>query len=195
MAALEPERQARKQVPWPIVDEAPADKANYNIWHHKPNDRRKAEPKKAAAHRCRPARDSGRTRGSESGASFCCIDFARGVCAVGPGCNYLHRVPTAAVRRPLPCSPKARAATRGLVVQGSPARRLSTPPMTRTGRGARGHRPVSGRIWAGQGGGGARQPPGRGVLRARLPHAVCQLQRRRESHADRPAGTPRLQGR
>jgi hypothetical protein len=114
MAAPEAERPARKQVPRPIVDEAPVDKANYNIWHHKPNDRRKAEPKKAAAHRCRPARDSGCTRGSESGASFCCIDFARGICAAGPSCNYLHRVPTTAVRRPLSPTPEARAAPAGL---------------------------------------------------------------------------------
>lgn len=105
MAAPELERQARKQVPRPIIDEEPVDKANYNIWHHKPNNRRKAEPRKAATHRCRPARDSGRTRGSESGASFCCIDFARGICAAGASCNYLHRVPSAAVRHALLCSP------------------------------------------------------------------------------------------
>ena len=80
-----------------MVAEEPVDKANYNIWHHRPNSRGNAEPKKAAAHRCHPARDSGRTRGSESGASVCCIDFARGVCAAGYQCNYLHRVPTVQV--------------------------------------------------------------------------------------------------
>ena len=97
-AGMTTERPARKQVARPVAAEEPVDKANYNIWHHRPKFRGKAEPKKAAAHRCRPARDAGKTRGSESGASFCCIDFARGVCAAGPQCNYLHRVPTAQVR-------------------------------------------------------------------------------------------------
>ncbi|KAK9822689.1 hypothetical protein WJX81_001179 [Elliptochloris bilobata] len=88
------QRAARKQVARPVVVDESIDKADYNIWHHKPN-RRKAEPKRAATHRCHPARDSGRTRGSDSGASFRCIDFARGICAAGYSCNYLHRVPTA----------------------------------------------------------------------------------------------------
>lgn len=94
VAHMATERVARKQVPRPIPDEESIDKTSYNIWHHKPNFRRRAEPKMAATHRCNPARDAGRTKGLESGASFCCIDFARGMCAAGYSCNYLHRIPT-----------------------------------------------------------------------------------------------------
>jgi hypothetical protein len=47
-------------------------------------------------YRCRPAIDTGRTRGSEGRINTFCSYFARGLCAEGAACRYLHRLPTAA---------------------------------------------------------------------------------------------------
>lgn len=47
-------------------------------------------------YRCRPETDTGRTRGSDGRVSVFCSYFARGMCAEGPMCRYLHRLPTAA---------------------------------------------------------------------------------------------------
>ncbi len=80
--------------------------ASYNIWTHRRTGPRasgavRGEPRErgtsvASAYRCRPALDSGSTRGARAGVTYACLYFARGLCHRGAACDYLHRVPTAA---------------------------------------------------------------------------------------------------
>ncbi|KAL4439994.1 hypothetical protein ABPG75_002995 [Micractinium tetrahymenae] len=95
-----PGRPARRQVDAPVTghEEAHAP-GTVNIWtgrvlkeYRKPRDGRRKE---ASQYRCLPKVDSGETRGSRSGAGYCCLYFARGICHHGADCNFLHRVPTA----------------------------------------------------------------------------------------------------
>lgn len=49
-----------------------------------------------AVTRCDAVLDSGRTRGDVCGETYKCVHFARGACAAGGACSYLHTLPTAA---------------------------------------------------------------------------------------------------
>ena len=66
----------------------------YNYWYHTHHrDRWEPELVEPAATRVSPSLDIGYTSASSSG-SFC-LWFARGACAKGAECTYLHRLPTA----------------------------------------------------------------------------------------------------
>jgi hypothetical protein len=87
------------QVERPVITEPQRGAgADVNIW----SGRRAGEraPKRGerarSQYRCRPALDTGRTRGSQGRVGTFCSYFARGLCAEGPACRYLHRLPTAA---------------------------------------------------------------------------------------------------
>ena len=70
-----------------------------NIWTGKRlggRGAREAGPRVATKYRCQPELDSGWTRGEASGATYCCLYFARGLCHHGAECAFLHRVPDAA---------------------------------------------------------------------------------------------------
>ena len=59
-----------------------------NIWYGKWQSSRHV-----SVHRLDPERDSGVTRGDSSGTWKFCLYFARGLCALGHKCEYLHHVP------------------------------------------------------------------------------------------------------
>lgn len=90
------------QVDKPITElEDSNDPAQYNIWTHRKlkefrTPREGRGTKHRSEYRCHPKLDSGWTRGSKSGCSYCCLYFARGICHHGQDCNYLHRVPSEA---------------------------------------------------------------------------------------------------
>lgn len=75
----------------------------YNIWwgrrggHRRDgaNGYRRPPPRVRSQYRCRPALDTGRTRGGDNGATLFCSFFARGLCSEGAACRFLHRLPTA----------------------------------------------------------------------------------------------------
>ncbi|GMG52335.1 unnamed protein product [Aspergillus oryzae var. brunneus] len=50
--------------------------------------------KQHAPSRCNISKDSGYTRADKVTGSYFCLFFARGVCHLGPECQYLHRLPT-----------------------------------------------------------------------------------------------------
>ncbi|PSC68748.1 Pre-mRNA-splicing factor cwc2 [Micractinium conductrix] len=95
-------KPARRQVNAPVTghEEVHAP-GTVNVWtgrvlkeYRKPREGRGA--KQASLYRCLPKAHCGWTRGAGSGASYCCLYFARGICHHGSDCNYLHRLPTAA---------------------------------------------------------------------------------------------------
>mmetsp|Transcript_33950 Transcript_33950/g.55017 ORF Transcript_33950/g.55017 Transcript_33950/m.55017 type:complete len:496 (-) Transcript_33950:71-1558(-) len=99
-----PVKKARKQVdaplgplyPTTIVDHPTA---CYNIWYHKtPGERNyvRKEDRKNPPTRCKPILDCGWTKGTDRPGAFICSHFAKGRCAQGSDCLFLHRIPTPA---------------------------------------------------------------------------------------------------
>ena len=97
----EASRPARKQADAPAPGPARAATGNsaleINIWSGKPlqvvgTKRKAAGPARRSA-KCDPERDEGRTRAREDAQGFVCLHFARGECARGADCTFLHRVP------------------------------------------------------------------------------------------------------
>eukprot|EP00743_Colponemidia_sp_Colp-15_P005953 GILK01006399.1.p1 GENE.GILK01006399.1~~GILK01006399.1.p1 ORF type:complete len:451 (-),score=67.19 GILK01006399.1:169-1491(-) len=91
-------RPARKQ-----VKEMPKSKfaykegdEQYNIWYDKYLGDREKREREPATTRCNIERDSGWTKADiqDPHGAYFCVHFARGACALGPECNYLHRLPT-----------------------------------------------------------------------------------------------------
>jgi hypothetical protein len=74
-------------------------KTDINLWTGKPvggQKRKMPDSSKGPRPRCDPALDTGSTRGDAMPQSFICLHFARGECAKGHECTFLHRIPTAA---------------------------------------------------------------------------------------------------
>ncbi len=67
---------------------------DFNVWWGKSTARGYHDTPKAVT-RCAPILDAGTTRGDAAGVKALCYHFARGCCASGEGCEYLHRLPTA----------------------------------------------------------------------------------------------------
>ena len=67
---------------------------DFNVWWGKSTARGYHDTPKAVT-RCAPILDAGTTRGDAAGVKALCYHFARGCCASGAGCEYLHRLPTA----------------------------------------------------------------------------------------------------
>ena len=69
----------------------------FNVWYGKwVGEHWSAETKRTPAEtRCVPLRDCGMTKGDKTtkGQTFYCLYFARGACAAGEKCQYIHRVP------------------------------------------------------------------------------------------------------
>ncbi|KAF9183128.1 Pre-mRNA-splicing factor [Haplosporangium sp. Z 767] len=55
---------------------------------------RSSAGKDKAPHRCNPATDSGRTKGTYNPNAYFCAFFAKGCCPNGEDCGWLHRIPT-----------------------------------------------------------------------------------------------------
>ncbi|KAG2389411.1 hypothetical protein C9374_013971 [Naegleria lovaniensis] len=68
----------------------------YNIWYHKYIGQRQKRDIDAAESRCNIKTDAGWTVGCTLKDPFFCLFFAKGCCAEGPNCKYLHRIPTSA---------------------------------------------------------------------------------------------------
>jgi hypothetical protein len=113
MAASSSARPARKQISLPSGPSrsSSASAEPINLWTGKPlAGKRKQFGEQAAApiaaqHRCCVSTDAGTTHAnfsSSSSSSFICLHFARGECARGADCTYLHRVPCADDERQRP---------------------------------------------------------------------------------------------
>ncbi|KAB8277067.1 hypothetical protein BDV30DRAFT_17637 [Aspergillus minisclerotigenes] len=92
-------RPARIQVdPATVKSEPPPQTGTvFNIWYNKwsGGDREDSYlSKQHAPSRCNISKDSGYTRADKVTGSYFCLFFARGVCHLGPECQYLHRLPT-----------------------------------------------------------------------------------------------------
>eukprot|EP00960_Hanusia_phi_P051402 760786-Hanusia_phi.AAC.4 len=78
--------------------QAPEGCNEYNIWYGKWCGQQWKPDKdlSAAPHRCCVRRDAGRTKADDrfGDSAYCCIFFARGCCALGAECTFLHRIPT-----------------------------------------------------------------------------------------------------
>mmetsp|Transcript_24081 Transcript_24081/g.54034 ORF Transcript_24081/g.54034 Transcript_24081/m.54034 type:complete len:488 (+) Transcript_24081:71-1534(+) len=78
--------------------QAPEGCNEYNIWYGKWCGQQWKPDKdlSAAPHRCCVRRDAGRTKADDrfGDSAYCCIFFARGCCALGSECTFLHRIPT-----------------------------------------------------------------------------------------------------
>ncbi|BFZ57012.1 Pre-mRNA-splicing factor [Savitreella phatthalungensis] len=98
-------RPARRQVDErKSATELPAQTGQvFNIWYGQWSGGDRWDPAAQggvpAETRCNPARDSGWTQadraGVVAGATYFCLYFARGCCAEGPECKFLHRIPRA----------------------------------------------------------------------------------------------------
>lgn len=79
-----------------ISDEKTQSDLTYNIWTSRTAKGFIAPdaPREASKYRCQPSIDQGWTRGEEMQVQYCCLYFARGICHLGPNCNYLHKLPT-----------------------------------------------------------------------------------------------------
>ena len=91
-------RRARKQHDPEVGPsrERALDSAHANAWYGTSASRgggRREQP--AAVTRCDAVLDSGRTRGDDREETSVCLHFARGRCAAGGECAFLHRLPTA----------------------------------------------------------------------------------------------------
>jgi len=75
--------------------QAPEGANEYNIWYHRFVGEHWYDrlEKEAAETRCILARDSGTTKGDSRDKAWFCLHFARGCCAMGSQCTYLHRLP------------------------------------------------------------------------------------------------------
>eukprot|EP01006_Ploeotia_vitrea_P003667 TRINITY_DN113025_c0_g1_i1.p1 TRINITY_DN113025_c0_g1~~TRINITY_DN113025_c0_g1_i1.p1 ORF type:complete len:663 (+),score=86.96 TRINITY_DN113025_c0_g1_i1:88-1989(+) len=70
----------------------------YNIWYHKyyghGTNRKMGDEKEKAQHRCNVKKDSGWTKGFEKDDTYICVYYARGCCALGAECPFIHMIPT-----------------------------------------------------------------------------------------------------
>mmetsp|Transcript_11208 Transcript_11208/g.41957 ORF Transcript_11208/g.41957 Transcript_11208/m.41957 type:complete len:425 (+) Transcript_11208:205-1479(+) len=90
-------RIARKQAEKKEFEDYQAEEGrlDYNIWYHKyVGQRRDISRKKRQFSKCVIARDAGWTKGCKSSDANFCLYFARGKCALGGECPFLHRLPT-----------------------------------------------------------------------------------------------------
>jgi len=71
------------------------DRGSYNIWYGKYSNDPKHIPLQKASTRVNIEKDSGATKASTTASSTFCFHFARGQCAKGYECSFLHRIPTA----------------------------------------------------------------------------------------------------
>ena len=87
-------RPARKQTSKPMGPSMTVEKkANYNIWYGRQMGRQNRS-KTLSKTRCNPSLDSGFTKASDTkDGAFICLYFAKGMCALGQNCTYLHRIP------------------------------------------------------------------------------------------------------
>ena len=93
-------RPARRQVQERASSDAlpPQTGQVYNIWYGAWSGGDRFDKSASLVHaetKCDPRRDSGYTRADRTPGAYFCLFFARGCCAEGPDCKYLHRTPTA----------------------------------------------------------------------------------------------------
>ncbi|OAA72521.1 pre-mRNA splicing factor cwc2 [Cordyceps fumosorosea ARSEF 2679] len=89
-------KPARVQIdPSLITSEPPPQTGTiFNIWYNKwSGGDHDANAQTKAKGRCNIASDAGYTKADSLTGSFFCVSFARGVCAKGVDCDYLHRLP------------------------------------------------------------------------------------------------------
>ncbi|KAI8358312.1 hypothetical protein B0O80DRAFT_278395 [Mortierella sp. GBAus27b] len=67
--------------------------SKYNIYYDKWTGGGRQRNEKAQ-HRCDPAKDSGRTKGTMNPNAYFCVFFAKGCCPNGEDCGWLHRIPS-----------------------------------------------------------------------------------------------------
>lgn len=93
-------RPARRQVEERASSDAlpPQTGQVYNVWYGAWSGGDRFDKSASLVHaetKCVPARDSGWTRADRTPGAYFCLFFARGCCAEGPDCKFLHRTPTA----------------------------------------------------------------------------------------------------
>ncbi|ATY63286.1 pre-mRNA splicing factor cwc2 [Cordyceps militaris] len=91
-------KPARVQIdPSLITSEPPPQTGTiFNIWYNKwSGGDHDGNAQTKAKGRCNIATDAGYTKADNQPGSFFCVSFARGVCAKGVDCEYLHRLPGA----------------------------------------------------------------------------------------------------
>lgn len=89
-------KPARVQIdPSLITSEPPPQTGTiFNIWYNKwSGGDHDGNAQTKAKGRCNVATDAGYTKADSLTGSFFCVSFARGVCAKGVDCDYLHRLP------------------------------------------------------------------------------------------------------
>ncbi|KAM3496189.1 hypothetical protein MY3957_000646 [Beauveria namnaoensis] len=89
-------KPARVQIdPSLITSEPPPQTGTiFNIWYNKwSGGDHDGNAQTKAKGRCNIATDAGYTKADSLTGSFFCVSFARGVCAKGVDCDYLHRLP------------------------------------------------------------------------------------------------------
>lgn len=89
-------KPARVQIdPSLITSEPPPQTGTiFNIWYNKwSGGDHDGNAQTKAKGRCNIATDAGYTKADSIAGSFFCVSFARGVCAKGVDCDYLHRLP------------------------------------------------------------------------------------------------------
>lgn len=89
-------KPARVQIdPSLITSEPPPQTGTiFNIWYNKwSGGDHDGNAQTKAKGRCNIATDAGYTKADSMTGSFFCVSFARGVCAKGVDCDYLHRLP------------------------------------------------------------------------------------------------------
>ncbi|KAM3509933.1 hypothetical protein MY11210_006123 [Beauveria gryllotalpidicola] len=90
-------KPARVQIdPSLITSEPPPQTGTiFNIWYNKwSGGDHDGNAQTKAKGRCNIATDAGYTKADSLTGSFFCVSFARGVCAKGVDCDYLHRLPS-----------------------------------------------------------------------------------------------------
>jgi hypothetical protein len=93
------ERPARKQVETSLANNYTYKEGDeeYNFWFSKYICSKDEKDKEAALTKCNPELDVGYTAAdlfNEKGGAYYCLFFARGCCASGVNCKYLHKVPS-----------------------------------------------------------------------------------------------------
>ena len=93
------ERPARKQVQTSLANNYTYKEGDeeYNFWFSKYICSKDEKDKEAALTKCNPELDVGYTAAdlfNEKGGAYYCLFFARGCCASGVNCRFLHKVPS-----------------------------------------------------------------------------------------------------
>ncbi|AHY74808.1 ADI_G0007810.mRNA.1.CDS.1 [Saccharomyces cerevisiae] len=65
----------------------------FNIWYNKWSQGFAGNTRFVSPFALQPQLHSGKTRGDNDGQLFFCLFFAKGMCCLGPKCEYLHHIP------------------------------------------------------------------------------------------------------